>query len=478
MPIVNDIHSQLNATEVAEIATPRDPDELRATILDAGSRGLPVSIAGGRHAMGGQQFCAGGLLVDTTAMRRTLAFDADRGFLEMEAGAQWPDVIRATHELQEGDPRWGIRQKQTGADSLTLGGSVAANVHGRGLLMGPIVSDIESLTVVTPDGELVRCSREESPELFSLVVGGYGLFGAVATVTLRLGERQKLRRIVNVMDVDEAVPAFYRRVADGCLYGDFQYAIDPSDEDFLRRGVLACYAPAGGEAEVTSEGEYLTSEQWVALLELALTDKRRALQLYSQHYVSTHGNVYWSDTMQLSTYVPAYVEILARAEEGDRPGSPLRGAPEAAPRIAQGESLVIGEMYSPPESVLEFLARSRHVLRETGAEDIYGTIRAIRKDETTFLPWAREDFACVIFNLRTRHSPEGIAHTNDVFRRLCEAALGLGGSFYLTYGRASGRDQVERAYPEFPEFLQKKRQYDPELRFQSEWWRHYDGLFG
>jgi FAD/FMN-containing dehydrogenase len=88
MPIVNDIHSRLNATKVADIATPRDPDELRAAILDAAARGLAVSIAGGRHAMGGQQFCAGGVLVDTTAMRRTLAFDSDRGLLEMEAGAQ------------------------------------------------------------------------------------------------------------------------------------------------------------------------------------------------------------------------------------------------------------------------------------------------------------------------------------------------------------------------------------------------------
>jgi FAD/FMN-containing dehydrogenase len=198
-------------------------------------------------------------------------------------------VLRATNQLQEGPVRWGIRQKPTGADGLSLGGSVAANVHGRGLLMGPIVDDIESLTVVTPGGEFVRCSREEHAELFSLVVGGYGLFGAVATVTLRLGERRKLCRLVNVMDVDEAVPAFYRRVAEGCLYGDFQYAIDPTDEDFLRRGVLACYAPAGEEAEETKEGVHLTAEQWVGLLQLALTDKRRALQLYSQHYLSTHG---------------------------------------------------------------------------------------------------------------------------------------------------------------------------------------------
>ncbi|HEU4456472.1 MAG TPA: hypothetical protein VFR81_25620, partial [Longimicrobium sp.] len=332
--------------------------------------------------------------------------------------------------------------------------------HGRGLTMRPLVDDVEALTVVLADGEVVRCSREENAELFSLVVGGYGLFGVIATVTLRLGERMKLRRLVNIMDIDEAVPAFYRRVAEGCLYGDFQYAIDPEDHDFLRRGVLAVYARAPDGAQETDASAALTGEQWIKLLELALNAKGRAFQVYGQHYLSTHGNVYWSDTMQLSTYLPTYVEVLARA-----PGS------------TPGESLVIGEMYTPPDRLLEFLDRSRGILRETRAEDIYGTIRAIRKDETTFLPWAKEDFGCVIFNLRTRHAPEGLAQTTEVFRRLNQAALDLGGSFFLTYHRAATREQIECAYPSFPEFLRAKRRYDPNLRFQSEWWKHHARMF-
>lgn len=463
MPVVNDVHSRLNATRVAGIVSPGDPDQLAAAIRSAADRSLPVAIAGGRHAMGGQQFCEGGLLIDTTELRRPIRLDRERGLLEMEAGAQWPDVIRATHALQGDDIRWGIRQKQTGADGLTLGGSVAANGHGRGLLMAPMVDDIEALTVVTADGELVRCSRDANPELFSLVVGGYGLFGAIATVTLRLAPRLRLRRLVDVLDVDEAVAAFYRRVAEGCLYGDFQYAIDPGDRDFLRRGVLACYAEAGPHADVAEDSARLSPEQWIGLLQLALADKKKALQLYSQHYLATHGNVYWSDTMQLSTYVPSYVEVLAEAAEQ-----------EAGPPA----SLVIGEMYTPPDRLLEFLDRSRRILRETGADDIYGTIRAIRKDGTSFLAWAREDFGCVIFNLRTVHTPGGVAHTRDVFRRLQDAALDLGGSFFLTYSRAATREQVERAYPNFPEFLDLKRRYDPDLRFQSEWWRHYAPMFG
>ncbi|CAN5875645.1 FAD-binding oxidoreductase [soil metagenome] len=465
--LVNDVHSRLNATRVAEIAVPHDIDELRSVLHDAAARRLPVAISGGRHAMGGQQFCEGGVLLDMRQLQAVLGFDAERGLLEVAAGAQWPAVIAATHALQGDRIRWGIRQKQTGADDLTLGGSVAANGHGRGLLMQPIVADVEALTVVLGDGEVVHCSRDRNAELFSLVIGGYGMFGVVASVTLRLGERTKLRRLVDVLDVDDAASAFYRRVEDGCLYGDFQYAIEPGDDDFLRRGVLAVYARAADDATVTDSGANLTGEQWIGLLQLALTDKRRALQLYSQHYVATHGNVYWSDTMQLSTYVPSYVDIMRQ----------MNSAAHGEAGQDEGESLVIGELYTPAGKVLDFLEQSRRILRETGAEDIYGTIRAIRRDDTTFLPWASQDFGCVIFNLRTRHSAAGIAHTHAVFRRLNQAALDLGGSFFLTYGRAATREQVERGYPRFSEWLRMKRRYDPELRFQSEWWRHYARLF-
>ena len=67
-------------------------------------------------------------------MNRILDFDQERGQITVEAGATWPDLMRGYLSRQAGNTRqWGIRQKQTGADRLTLGGAVAANIHGRGL---------------------------------------------------------------------------------------------------------------------------------------------------------------------------------------------------------------------------------------------------------------------------------------------------------------------------------------------------------
>ena len=74
--------------------------------------------------MGGQQFLAGGTLLDMRSLSRVCSFDDERGLLKVEAGISWPDVIRGYLVRPDGSQsRWGIRQKQTGADRLTIGGA-------------------------------------------------------------------------------------------------------------------------------------------------------------------------------------------------------------------------------------------------------------------------------------------------------------------------------------------------------------------
>ena len=129
--------------------------------------GKSVCVAGGRHAMGGQQFAAGAVLLDMRPMNRIVSLDRSRGIVEAEAGIQWPELIHGLIAMQKvRGAAWGIVQKQTGADRLTLGGALAGNIHGRGLTLRPIIGDVESFTLMDADGRLRTCSRSENAELF------------------------------------------------------------------------------------------------------------------------------------------------------------------------------------------------------------------------------------------------------------------------------------------------------------------------
>ncbi len=457
---VNDVHSQLNRTRVRGIAQPRSLRDLQRIIRSAAREGLAVSTAGGRHAMGGQQFAEGEQLIDTRGMNRILDFDQEVGLVEVESGIQWPQLVAGLAKAQAGQlSQWGIAQKQTGADRLSLGGALAANIHGRGLRMKPLIGDIEAFTLVDANGDVRRCSRWASPELFSLAIGGYGLFGVVYSISLRLAPRQKLERIVREITVDELNMAFENRIREGFTYGDFQFAIDDQSEEFLHRGVFSCYRPVDSGTPLPGEQMELQAKDWCDLIHLAHVDKTRAYRKYADYYLKTSGQIYWSDMHQMSTYLDDY-----HCELDQRMGKP-KG------------SEVITELYVPRVSLPLFLGEVRDTLRERSADLIYGTVRLIEEDKESFLAWAKQSYACVVLNLHVIHQPRELAQAADTFRHLIDLAASYGGSFYLTYHRHATRQQVERCYPQFERFLKLKLQYDPDERFQSDWYRHYKTLF-
>src|SRR6201993_3375083 len=218
---VNDVHSQLNRTRVRQLLSPRTRDQLAEIVRSVSRKGLPISVSGCRHSMGGQQFATDSICIDTRSLERVISFDQERGLIEAEAGIQWRKLIHTYLDAQSGRAKqWGIAQKQTGADTFTLGGSLSSNVHGRGLAMKPLISNIESFSLINADGKSIRCSRDQNTELFRLAMGGYGLFGLIESVTLRLVPRQKLRRVVEIIRAEDLPKRFEDRIAQKFLYGD------------------------------------------------------------------------------------------------------------------------------------------------------------------------------------------------------------------------------------------------------------------
>lgn len=455
---VNDVHAKLNPTLVARLCRPGSIAEVVALVVAAREAGVALSISGGRHAMGGQQFGSGTWLVDMRGLDAITAFDAEAGLVTAGAGITWRALIDGYMKLQGPEARWGIRQKQTGADALTLGGALAANIHGRGVRLPPIISDVESFLLVDATGTVRRCSRTEECELFSRAIGGYGLFGLIVEVTLRLAPRVMVERRVEVITLDTLVRVPAERETGDWLFGDFQFAIDETSPDFLHRGVFSSYRelPAGATGEPVRE---LSADDWRHLLYLAHTDRAQAFELYARHYQATDGQRYWSDTHQLTTYLDDYHEEIDRRTGAECPGSEM-----------------ISELYVPREALLPFMREAATWLRSAGVPVIYGTIRLIERDGESSLAWAREPWACVIFNLHADHHEAGLARVRAAFSGLIDLASGHGGSFYLTYHRWASREQIERCHPRFGEFLAAKLAHDPDEFFTSDWYRHYKAV--
>lgn len=460
--VVNDVHSQLNRTIVSRTIDVESVGRLQQIVQGAAASGHQISIAGGRHAMGGQQFGSGTLLLDMTHLDRVVDFDNERGLVVVEAGIDWPHLIN--HLLWAGAgqaDRWGIVQKQTGADRLTIGGALSANIHGRGLRLRPMIDDVESFDLVNPIGELLTCSRTQNRELFTLAIGGYGLFGVIVRVTLRLARRRKLERRVTIVRVANLPELFDRRLADGFEYGDCQFATDPASDAFLQSGVFSCYRPVADDRPIPDDQRSLTVRDWQRLLWLAHTDKSQAFAEYTAYYLSTDGQLYWSDTHQLASYIDDYHTAIDRHCNADVKGSEM-----------------ISELYVRRADLPAFMTTVRDDARQSGMNIIYGSIRLIERDDESVLAWAREPWACVVLNLHVDHSRPGLDTARRHFEALIDRAAEFGGSYYLTYHRWARRDQVERCHPRMREFLAAKRRYDPRQVFTSDWYRHHVELMG
>ena len=157
------------------LAAPRDEAGLRA-LLAAG----PLVARGAGRAYGDSAVSPG----RTVAMRhfdRMIAFDPARGQLVAEAGLRLAEVI-ATFL-----PRGWFPAVTPGTRFVTLGGAIAADVHGKNHHRdGSFGAFVDWIDLMGPDGTVRRCSRSENAALFGWTVGGMGLTGVILRAAIRL----------------------------------------------------------------------------------------------------------------------------------------------------------------------------------------------------------------------------------------------------------------------------------------------------
>lgn len=141
----------------------------------------PTIARGQGRAYGDAAINAAHRVVLTERLDRLLAFDAENGVLRAEAGLTMQQLIEFSL------PRGWFPQVTPGTKYVSLGGCVAADVHGKNHHHdGAFSSSVLSLELIKSDGSRMRCSREENSEAFWATVGGMGLTGIIGEVTLQL----------------------------------------------------------------------------------------------------------------------------------------------------------------------------------------------------------------------------------------------------------------------------------------------------
>jgi FAD/FMN-containing dehydrogenase len=160
---------------------PRSLEEIESAFKGALKDQLTVAFRGAGRSYGDAALHEGGLVLDMTGLDRMLAWDPVTGIAECQPGLTIEGLWRRTIA----DGYWPA--VVPGTMRPTLGGCLAMNVHGKNnFKVGPLGDHVLDFDLLTTQGKIVHCSREENADVFHAAIGGLGLLGAFTRIRLKL----------------------------------------------------------------------------------------------------------------------------------------------------------------------------------------------------------------------------------------------------------------------------------------------------
>jgi FAD/FMN-containing dehydrogenase len=236
----------------AAIAQCESVKDIRSALAFARENGLEVAVRGGGHSVAGACLTDGGLTLDLRRMN-AVSVDPQARTASVQGGAAWGDFDAACqpHALTA----TGGRVSTTGVAGLTLGGGSGWNERKFGLACDNLLA----VELVTADGDTVRASEDENPELFWALHGGGGNFGIATELTFRLHSMPAFTAALMLWppDAGPELARAYRTFIDSApdeVGGGLIYLTGPPEEfvpeslqNELAVAILATYT--GPEAE-------------------------------------------------------------------------------------------------------------------------------------------------------------------------------------------------------------------------------------
>lgn len=441
--------SRMNLTEISEVwPVPLDTREAEIQLAKLFARaqreGLPISIAGARHSMGGHTLVPGGIMIDMTPFHK-MTLDKTNNLLHVQAGAKWSQIIPW---LDQRGKSVAIMQSN---NSFTVGGSVSVNCHGWQYGCPPIASSVESFRLMRADGRILNCSRTENSELFSLALGGYGLFGLILDVDLRVVPNERYRLEQVTVPVEQALSTFDEMIEDPSVAMTFA-RMNITPDQFLDDVIITVFyrdpAPSDSVPELT---------------DLPLAAIRRPV---------FRGSINNDYGKKLRWQAETILQPHVRQNHYSR-NQLLNEGVEIFENRSADYTDILHEYFIPRAGLAEFTTALREIIPHHHQDLLNVTIRQVDVDEDTFLRYADQPLFSFVMLFCQPRTEKGDQQMKVLSAELIDVATQAGGRYYLPYRLHATPQQFHRAYPQAKQFFALKRTYDPQELFQNQFYRKY-----
>jgi decaprenylphospho-beta-D-ribofuranose 2-oxidase len=370
---------------------------------------------------------------------RLLRFDPSARMIEVEAGVTLADLLAVTS-------RTGLYLPvQPGYPAITIGGCIAANVHGKNPAReGTFVGSLVDLTLFHPDHGVIRVTRANPPGLFDLTCGGYGLTGLILAATLRLeplaGHRVSIRR-VPVGDPLEAIALARDLAADSFFaytWHDAAPRVRTFGRGFVYHGLLKS-GPVESDAIVPRYRVLTPAARARLPFSLWQSLSIRAFTSAFWHTEASRPEV--TETSLFDAMFPfarrsIYFRLFGR------------------PGFAEYQALV------PDDRTETFLRELRALIFSTRPPSIMLSLKVFKGCQR--LLRFDGDGTCVTLDLQRS------ASTLDFLRRMDNLTIGVGGLPNIIKDSRLPKSVVQSCYHEYERFREELRTFDAHRLFKSE----------
>lgn len=454
---INDV-SCLDRTPVYGIVEVTSVDDIRNALIFAKENKLKVSMAGVRHSMGGQAFYKNNLVLDMMKFNQ-MSLDEENKILTVQSGATWHDIQNFLH------PKFAVKAMQS-TDIFTVGGSISVNAHGMDHLAGSVGSSIRAMRVMLADGSIVEVSREESPELFSLVVGGYGLFGVILDVDLEVVNNDIYQTERQVVSYKDFPGIFEQEILPDPNLGLFYGHLSTAKGSLLDEMIFYKYTKVDiGEAEVPPLGEVSSIRLRRFVFNFSkLGDVPMSIKWYLEKNVEPK--------LESCTVVPR-TQAMAEGEACFvARNEPMHDSVLYIRNNLKNETDILHEYFIPRDQFIPFVDGLRRIVLEHDVNLLNASVRVIHP-ESNFLNYAPGEMYSLVLYINQPTTPEGNEKMEVVTRELIDLTAEVNGRFFLPYQLHYTPEQLQRSYPMIGDFFAAKKVYDPDGLFTNTFYEKY-----
>ena len=431
-----------------EMCSPRNAAEVQEIVREAGAVGTTITIAGAGKGNSVKTTTADTTVLDQQYMSNIINLDVANKKITVQPGILWSVIQESVNQLG-----LAVAAMQSYCD-FSVGGSIGVNAHGQDFRSAPIAETIESMVIVDANGELKRLSRTENSELFGLVVGGYGLFGVIVEVTLQLVDNTMLEKEIEIVDNQTVFNSSDALINDNDI-ALYSARFDMGTNRFMKRMITIAYRDTH---EITT----------VPLKAIGVLEELRSKAL----------NVLFNAARNYSLLRNYRIDFEKRVVEGafytkrSRNNAMFYKTGTLSHSDAKKVE-ILQEYFVPIEQAEQFIEQARLILKRYDVDVLNCSLRYVKQDDITFLPYAPKTVAAFVFYYTIDNNNIGFDYAKQWTRELIDIGLNHDARFYLPYYCFATKKQVRAAYPEFDDFVALKKQYDPKELFVNDLYLNY-----